>query len=274
MHYYNRNIGDYAKKAGRLSMLQHGAYTLLLDACYDREKFPTEQEAIEWTWASTSEEEQAVKFVLSRFFVKQDDGTFIQPRVMDELNLYKISGLQNRLIAIAREAKKNGRNDIAADADQLRSDIKNDPCAKTHEAWTLLVDSLKSVHEAPPNQEPITKNQEPDIKPANQAKKITLRKYLEQCKQSGVKAIPADHALFRYCEKQSLPEEFVFICWKRFIDYYRDGAGSRKLYTDWPDAFLNNVKSNYYKLWYLDNNGQYVLTTAGKQAQREFADHE
>ena len=39
MHYFKFNIGDYHKKAGRLSMLQHGAYTLLIHACYDREKF-------------------------------------------------------------------------------------------------------------------------------------------------------------------------------------------------------------------------------------------
>ena len=56
MHYYKRNIGDYAKKAGRLTMLQHGAYTLLIDSCYDREKFPTLEDAIEWTWASSDDE--------------------------------------------------------------------------------------------------------------------------------------------------------------------------------------------------------------------------
>ena len=72
MHYYKRNIGDYAKKAGRLSMLEHGAYTLLLDACYDRERFPTLDEAIEWTWARTDAEIEAVKFVLARFFTLED----------------------------------------------------------------------------------------------------------------------------------------------------------------------------------------------------------
>lgn len=40
LHYYKRNIGDYEKKAGRPSMLEHGACTLLIDACYDREQFP------------------------------------------------------------------------------------------------------------------------------------------------------------------------------------------------------------------------------------------
>ena len=73
MHYYKRNLGDYAKKAGRLTMLQHGAYTLLIDSCYDREIFPTLEQALEWTWASTEAEVDAVKFVLSRFFELDKD---------------------------------------------------------------------------------------------------------------------------------------------------------------------------------------------------------
>jgi len=161
VHYYNRNLGDYAKKAGRLSMLQHGAYTLLLDACYDRERFPTESEAIEWTWASTPEEEQAVRFVLSRFFEKQTDGTYVQSRVADELFLFKIGGIQNRLIALAREARKQKRDEHAKECDQLREQIKHDPFTKTHEAWSSVVDALIETHERTPNQEPITNNQEP-----------------------------------------------------------------------------------------------------------------
>ena len=61
------------RKQGRLSMLEHGAYTLLMDACYDRERFPTEQEAIDWAWARSDEEILAATFVLSRFFEKVDE---------------------------------------------------------------------------------------------------------------------------------------------------------------------------------------------------------
>ena len=32
MNYYKRHIGDYAAKAGHLSPLEHGVYTLLIDA--------------------------------------------------------------------------------------------------------------------------------------------------------------------------------------------------------------------------------------------------
>ena len=39
--------------------------------CYDRESFPTRDEAIDWVWASTSEEIEAVEFVLRRFLISK-----------------------------------------------------------------------------------------------------------------------------------------------------------------------------------------------------------
>lgn len=89
MHYYKRNLGDYAKKAGRLSILQHGVYNLLIDACYDREEFPTTEEAIDWVWASTQEEEDAVRFVLKKFFTQGEDGKWVQGRIAEELEEYR-----------------------------------------------------------------------------------------------------------------------------------------------------------------------------------------
>jgi uncharacterized protein YdaU (DUF1376 family) len=136
MHWYKRNLGDYAKKAGRLTMLQHGSYTLLLDACYDREQFPTLEQAIEWTWACTEIEIEAVKFVLERFFKLGADGVFMQDRVLEELLDYQAKADKNKQIAIDRETnrKLNSTN---------RAQVVNEP---------------------PPNQEPITSNQEPVTK--------------------------------------------------------------------------------------------------------------
>ncbi len=137
MHYFKRNIGDYAKKAGRLSMLQHGAYTLLLDSCYDRERFPTIDEAIEWTWASTKEEIEAVTFVLRKFFTLENE-VYIQKRIQEEIDEYHEKAKTNKRIAIERETKR-----------------------KTNS--TLRV---QGVYGSPPNQrtinqEPRTINQEP-----------------------------------------------------------------------------------------------------------------
>lgn len=160
MHYYKKNIGDYHKKAGRLSMLQHGAYTLLMDSCYDRERFPTHEEAIDWTWASSKEEVEAVEFVLRKFFTLID-GVYVQSRIHDELQSYKIGEIVNRLIAISREARKKKNTKLSTACDELRAEIKHDPLSKTHAAWTLLVEALIKQHEPAPNQEPLTKNQEP-----------------------------------------------------------------------------------------------------------------
>ena len=69
-------------------MLQHGAYTLIIDACYDRERFPTKDEAIDWCWASTPEEIAAVEFVLAKFFTFQD-GVYVQARIDEEISRYQ-----------------------------------------------------------------------------------------------------------------------------------------------------------------------------------------
>jgi uncharacterized protein YdaU (DUF1376 family) len=133
MHYYKRNLGDYAKKTGRLTMLQHGAYTLLIDSCYDRESFPTLEQAIDWTWASTEQEIEAVKFVLSRFFKLGEDGQYVQDRILAELLEYHQKADTNKRIAVERETK---RKQNSTNREQV-------------------------VNEPPPNHKPITINQEP-----------------------------------------------------------------------------------------------------------------
>ena len=139
MHYYKRNLGDYAKKAGRLSMLEHGAYTLLMDAIYDREIFPTLEEALDWAWARDDAEVAAVKFVLSKFFELQEDGRYVQNRIQDELDSYKAKAETNARIAKDREAKRKS---------------KNDSSRSVHE-------TSEEKHEASPNHKPLTINQEP-----------------------------------------------------------------------------------------------------------------
>jgi len=133
MHYYKRHIGDYAKKCGRLTMLQHGAYTLLMDSIYDKEKFPTIDQAIEWSWASTEAEVEAVKFVLSRFFKLTESGEYVQQRISEELENYHKNSETNKRIAIERETKRRENS--------------------TNRAPT--------VNEPPPNHKPLTTNQEP-----------------------------------------------------------------------------------------------------------------
>ena len=121
-------------------MLQHGAYTLLKDACYDRETFPTLDEAIDWAWAASKEEIEAVEFVLNKFFCKDDSGYFVQDRVQEELDKYHETSATNKRIANERETKRREKR------------------TKREQA---VNDSQDKDNEAPPNQEPRTINQEP-----------------------------------------------------------------------------------------------------------------
>lgn len=136
MHYFKMNIGDYAKKAGRLSILEHGAYTLLMHACYDRERFPTLEDALDWCWARSDDEIKAVKFVLSKFFTLKD-GIYIQSRIQEEIDKYHKNAIINKRIAIEREEKRKNKKQ------------------------RTVRGSCTSVNEPPPNQEPRTINQEP-----------------------------------------------------------------------------------------------------------------
>jgi len=139
MNYYKRHIGDYAKKAGKLTMLQHGAYTLLLDACYDRERIPTLEEALEWSWAMSQDEIDAVIFVHTKYFPKNDNGQHTQKRVLEELLSYQSISETNKRIAIEREQKRKSTK------------------------------RAQDVHEAPPNHKPITNNHKPDKKKVAEA---------------------------------------------------------------------------------------------------------
>lgn len=207
MHYYKRNIGDYAKKAGRLSMLQHGSYTLLIDACYDREAFPTIEEAIEWTWASSDLEVEAVKFVLSRFFTIDKDGRFIQDRILEELLDYHGKADKNKQIAIERETKRK----------EIRTNRAQD------------------VNEAPPNHKPLTTNQEP----------LTIKQEPKEKKQRGSR-LPTDFLMpddwFDFCrqERPDLMPDKVFDSFKDFW-IAKAGAGGVKL--DWLATWRNWVRN-------------------------------
>ena len=127
MHYYKRNIGDYHRKAGRLSMLEHGAYTLLIDACYDREKFPTRDQAMVWCLARTPDEVAAVEFVLFTFFDADQDGRYIQNHIIEDLTAYHGNKKTNKRIALEREEKrrksKQGEHEACTDGDDTSTNL-------------------------------------------------------------------------------------------------------------------------------------------------------
>jgi len=76
VNYYKRHIGDYAAATRHLSMIEHGAYSLLLDVYYTSElPLPADpKEAARKAGARGKEETAAVESILREFFTLEADG--------------------------------------------------------------------------------------------------------------------------------------------------------------------------------------------------------
>lgn len=185
-------------------MLEHGAYTLLMQACYDREQFPTESQAIDWCWARTDEETAAVRFVLNKFF-HRDGNEWIQDRILEEIEKYHENASTNKRIAQEREERR-----------------RKNKARTVHEPLT-------DGHEPPPNQEPLTTNQEPKTKGSGRASRFTP---------------PSVDDVAAYCNEKNYgidPE--------RFCDFYESKGwmvGKNKM-KDWKATVRNWAKEDKAK---------------------------
>lgn len=86
MNYYRRYVGDYLRDTARLSMIEHGAYTLLMDYYYadERALSADKDEIYLMVRAMTPADRKAVDKVLALYFTLEDDG-YHQARIDEEL---------------------------------------------------------------------------------------------------------------------------------------------------------------------------------------------
>lgn len=106
MNFYKRFMADYAKKTSRLTLAQHGAYTLLLDELYTTEAgLPSEHaELYRICRAMNKAEQEAVMLVADRYFPIGPDGLRSNERATEELHLAAPA-----LEAARLNGKKGGR---------------------------------------------------------------------------------------------------------------------------------------------------------------------
>lgn len=102
MNYYPRHLGDYSKDAGYLSMLEHGAYTLVLDWYYANERPIPRELAFSICKAFTLAEKQAVHRVLQAFFQWDESSGWSHKRVEAELARMREKRLKARQSATHR----------------------------------------------------------------------------------------------------------------------------------------------------------------------------
>lgn len=162
MHYYKRHIGDYAKKAGHLSPLEHGVYNLIIDSYYDREQAPTLLEAMRWARARSEDEKAAVLAVLDEFFTVEGD-RYIQNRIEDELICYHGKAETNRQIAIDREQAKRDRREQERTTPERRAKARTEHDSCTTGSPEMHDESTSGQ----PNHKPLTTNHKPTKRTAS-----------------------------------------------------------------------------------------------------------
>jgi len=105
MHYYPKNIGDYRRDTMNLSLLEHGVYTTLIDH-YTLNEEPISLDHLDVCWtigARTDNEKTAVCLILSKFFIKTDEG-YRHKRCDEEIAQYRL-----RADTARENGKKGGR---------------------------------------------------------------------------------------------------------------------------------------------------------------------
>lgn len=102
---------------------------------------------------------------------------------------------------------------------------------------------------------------------ADKSKKqpITFDTFAERKKAAGEKLIAEDDPIFTWAEGAGIPDEWLHLAWTEFANRYR---GNSKRYADWPAAFRNAVRNNWFDFWRVGNDSALVLTTKGELARR------
>lgn len=143
MNYYKFNIGDYAAATRHLTMLEHGAYRLLLDLYYTSEQpIPLDLKAAARKAGARSKDEiLAVETVLQEFFTQTESG-WKHSRCEAEIAEYA-EGSEDRAKKEANEKErmKRHRERRAQLFDALRE-------RDVVPAWDISMKELQRLHDA------------------------------------------------------------------------------------------------------------------------------
>ena len=99
------------------------------------------------------------------------------------------------------------------------------------------------------------------------SKKITFKSWLAILKANSEKPISGYKPVWDYADRVGIDRGWVEMAWIKFHSRYLDDSTySGKRYIDWRRHFLNAIEGNWFGFWRVSNEGNFVLTTAGLQA--------
>ena len=151
MHYYQFNIADYRKDTAHLTPIEHYIYRTLIDWYYlDEIPIPKETQLVmRRLRLGTEQEAEALKNVLSDFFIASEDG-FLHQRIELDIDDYHRKSEKNK-----ENGKKGGRPKSTPEPEKTQSVILANP----------------NESELNPNYKPLTINHKPVLKEKNNTKK-------------------------------------------------------------------------------------------------------
>jgi uncharacterized protein YdaU (DUF1376 family) len=136
VNWFKLYIGDYQRDTAHLSILEHGAYMLMLQHYYATEQpLPVGKALHRMLRAQDKAEREAIDSVAKRFWTQTDAG-LVNARADEEITKASTQAITNRAIAVERERRRK----------ETRSDSRTE-----HESWS------DRDTKAEPNQTPDTR---------------------------------------------------------------------------------------------------------------------
>jgi uncharacterized protein YdaU (DUF1376 family) len=167
VNYYSHHIGDYRRDTAHLSLLEHGIYRQMLDQYYldERPIFVDDAKLMRFLCARSADEMQAVKNVLSDFFVLTDAG-YMHKRCDVEIEVFHGKSKS------ASESANTRWERVRAEKDAKSCEFNANALPTQSEG---NANALPTQSEGNANQEPITNNQEPRTKNQEPVKEKTSK---------------------------------------------------------------------------------------------------
>ena len=192
----------------------------------------------------------ATALLASGWLVSNHDGTISFP------NFTRHNGetAKNRALAAERKAKQRAENHGGAVTDVTKkSRASRDKSVTREEKSSKPPTSLLTD---------VSKEGSPKA-----GKKIVFKTWLEAVKANGEKPITTYEPVWEHAKAVGLDRDWIGIAWSRFCDrYLNDPQYAGKRYIDWRRTFLNAIEGNWFNLWRSGDDGNFVLTTVGRQA--------
>lgn len=225
MNYYKRHIGDYAAATRHLSMIEHGAYTVILDVYYTHEApLPADiAAAARKVGARGKDEIQAVETILNEFFELTDKG-WCHSRCDREIAAMKEKSARNKVIG-----KSGGRP-----KKETQTVSENNPDGFQKETQTVSGESDSANPSHKPlatSQELSTNNMGGSFEDCGSNNSENPQKNHPKNQTCITKNFSPDEHGIRLAEKNNLD---LAVEMEKFVTHYQANGGSR---ADWQAQF-------------------------------------